>query len=139
MRRAAALAAILTLAGCVHPGVRERPLQPSRADLESALMPLDLCAGDDSGTCDSAPMPQRIQILASRCQPLAPRGADPTAVCRVRWREHYGYAPMDRTHHGCVVLHQVEHASGPGRYWAWDWWTTKDAAILRMCRDAGFG
>jgi hypothetical protein len=126
------LALPLLAAACAHPA--PRPGVPSRADLESALMPLDFCAGEDSGACDSGPFPDHIRLIASRCAPLPPREGKRVVACRVTFRHIYNRFPrMDRTYaRQCGVFVAESAPPGAPLYWSTQWFEKGDA-----CGNAG--
>lgn len=119
MKCAAALAITvasgLVLVGCMHagrPGTMSLPrtIEPSRAELESAMMPIDLCAGDDSGTCDSWNMPKSIRLISSHCVPIAPGVGDAAVACRAAWREVSFSGTLSRIYRShCFRLDRIEN------------------------------
>lgn len=128
--------AMTALAACAHPA--PRPGMPTRADLERALMPIDLCAGDDSGTCDSWGMPKEIRVTVSRCERLAPRTGKHVVACRVTFRERHYVSSFDRTYTAqCVQLAADPPAPGEALYWSRDldyYWSGKVVDPEEPCR-----
>lgn len=137
MTRAALLLPLLA-AACVHPA--PRPGMPATDDLELALRPIDLCAGDESGSCDSFGMPERIRLVSSRCAPLPSPKGKRVVACRVTYREvQYGGAVRRAYAAQCI---QLTAEPLPGRedltYWGREWdWDATWADVEEPCRRAG--
>jgi hypothetical protein len=121
----------LLAAGCMHPP--PLPGMPTRAGLESGLMPVDVCAGAES-MCDPAPTPDRIRVVASRCAPLPPRDGNPRAACRVTWKQIYYGGRVREYRKTCVELIRRGDARGGAPYWGWDY---QAVGGDRACRDRG--
>lgn len=123
MAKSTLLAAAVALVAFAPPtAAQQEGPTPTRRDLVFALMPIDLCFGDDSGACDSGPMPDRVRVQSARCVAEPPREGHPVALCRASFTYVHHYQRLNRTYRRlCVrVMQSPSPVAGAAPFWSWD-------------------
>lgn len=105
---------------------REGPT-PTRRELTTALMPIDVCFGDDSGACDSGPLPEKVRVHAARCVAEPPRLGRPVALCRASFTMVGYVRRLDRHYRRlCIRLMRFPSSvAGSAPFWSWDDYAAK--------------